>query len=298
MTTPSTCMMMLAVMYGMMPSAKIEKLLNAPPENRFKKPSAPPPWATSRSCWTAYWSTPGTWMWTPTRYRPIIAIVNSTLLRRSGTLNTFFTFASTDNSSTKTTGRSAARRHRIVDLAVGELVALGGGADLVGQRNERDATARGRDGRLGRLRNGVRGDVDLAGQRAKPEDLDEVALAQQAALDEDVGGDLADAELGDRVQVDGGVLDAERVVEALQFRDTLLERHLAAFEAAGYLAATARVLALGTGSRGLAALTADATTDALGCFGGARRRREFVDAHQLVVLSSTVMRCGTRAIMP
>ena len=34
-------MMMLAVMYGMMPSAKIEKLPNAPPENRSRKPSAP-----------------------------------------------------------------------------------------------------------------------------------------------------------------------------------------------------------------------------------------------------------------
>ena len=31
-------MMMLAVMYGMIPSAKIEKLPNAPPENRFEEP--------------------------------------------------------------------------------------------------------------------------------------------------------------------------------------------------------------------------------------------------------------------
>jgi hypothetical protein len=36
-----TCMMMLAVMYGMMPSAKMLKLANAPPLNRLKKPSAP-----------------------------------------------------------------------------------------------------------------------------------------------------------------------------------------------------------------------------------------------------------------
>ena len=34
-------MMMLAVMYGMIPRAKIEKLSKPPPENRFKKPSAP-----------------------------------------------------------------------------------------------------------------------------------------------------------------------------------------------------------------------------------------------------------------
>ena len=41
MTTVSTCMMMLAVMYGMMPSANTAKLENAPPENKLRKPSAP-----------------------------------------------------------------------------------------------------------------------------------------------------------------------------------------------------------------------------------------------------------------
>ena len=34
-------MMMLAVMYGMIPRAKIEKLSKPPPENRFRKPRAP-----------------------------------------------------------------------------------------------------------------------------------------------------------------------------------------------------------------------------------------------------------------
>ncbi len=34
-------MMMLAVMYGMIPRAKIEKLAKAPPLNRLRKPSAP-----------------------------------------------------------------------------------------------------------------------------------------------------------------------------------------------------------------------------------------------------------------
>ncbi len=60
-------MMMLAVMYGMMPSAKIEKLSNAPPENRFKNPSAPCCPADSRSCSMAMGSTPGTRMKTPSR---------------------------------------------------------------------------------------------------------------------------------------------------------------------------------------------------------------------------------------
>ena len=41
-------MMMLAVMYGMIPSAKIENDSNAPPENRLNRPSAPF-WAPSSS---------------------------------------------------------------------------------------------------------------------------------------------------------------------------------------------------------------------------------------------------------
>ena len=60
-------MMMLAVMYGMMPSAKIEKLSNAPPENRLRKPSAPCVSALSSSCSIASGSTPGTRMATPRR---------------------------------------------------------------------------------------------------------------------------------------------------------------------------------------------------------------------------------------
>ena len=60
-------MMMLAVMYGMIPSAKIEKLSNAPPENRFRKPSAPCWLAVSLSCSMAMESTPGTRMNTPNR---------------------------------------------------------------------------------------------------------------------------------------------------------------------------------------------------------------------------------------
>ena len=35
MTTVSSCRMMLAVMYGMMPSAKIASCSSAPPENRL-----------------------------------------------------------------------------------------------------------------------------------------------------------------------------------------------------------------------------------------------------------------------
>jgi hypothetical protein len=37
-TTTSSWMMMLAVMYGMIPSAKIESWSSAPPENRLIRP--------------------------------------------------------------------------------------------------------------------------------------------------------------------------------------------------------------------------------------------------------------------
>ena len=39
MTTVSSCRMIEALMYGMMPSAKIENCSSAPPENRFTRPS-------------------------------------------------------------------------------------------------------------------------------------------------------------------------------------------------------------------------------------------------------------------
>ena len=38
MTTVSSCRMMLAVMYGMIPSAKTVSLSSAPPENRLISP--------------------------------------------------------------------------------------------------------------------------------------------------------------------------------------------------------------------------------------------------------------------
>ena len=41
-TTPSSCMMIDAVMYGMIPRKKIATLVIAPPEKRSRKPTTPP----------------------------------------------------------------------------------------------------------------------------------------------------------------------------------------------------------------------------------------------------------------
>jgi hypothetical protein len=61
-------MMMDAVMYGMIPSAKTAKELSAPPEKRLRKPMAPCVCACSCSCATWPRSMPGTGMLAP---RPV-----------------------------------------------------------------------------------------------------------------------------------------------------------------------------------------------------------------------------------
>ena len=57
MTTPSSCMMIDAVMYGMIPRKKIATLVIAPPENRSRNPTTPPLSALSWSCLIAAKST-------------------------------------------------------------------------------------------------------------------------------------------------------------------------------------------------------------------------------------------------
>ena len=60
-------MMMLAVMYGMIPRAKIEKLSKPPPENRLRNPSAPCVLAADLIWSTARLSMPGTRIAMPSR---------------------------------------------------------------------------------------------------------------------------------------------------------------------------------------------------------------------------------------
>ena len=55
-------MMIDAVMYGMIPRAKMANWLSAPPENRLRNPSVPCVSAAFWSCFTAWKSTPGTGM--------------------------------------------------------------------------------------------------------------------------------------------------------------------------------------------------------------------------------------------
>jgi len=68
MTTVSSCKMIEALMYGMIPSAKIEKRSSAPPENKFTRPKTEP---CACACWKkaamASLSIPGVGTATPTR---------------------------------------------------------------------------------------------------------------------------------------------------------------------------------------------------------------------------------------
>ena len=55
-----------ALMYGMIPSVKIEKRLTAPPENMSISPNRVPDWLWNRAV-RAWVSIPGVGMYTPTR---------------------------------------------------------------------------------------------------------------------------------------------------------------------------------------------------------------------------------------
>ncbi len=65
-TTVSSCMMIEAEMYGMIPSAKIVKRRSAPPENMLNMSRMPPLFCV-KSLASSFGSMPGTGMCAPTR---------------------------------------------------------------------------------------------------------------------------------------------------------------------------------------------------------------------------------------
>ena len=104
--------------------------------------------------------------------------------------------------------------------------------------------------------------IHCAGQLTASQHLNQRLLADQAVGMQRLGRDLVETALLHSVEVDCLVLDPERVLEALELRNPLMERHLATFEAdtngvAGPLALTAPAC-------GLAALAADAPSHTLG----------------------------------
>ena len=72
-----------ALMYGMMPSAKIEKFSSAPPENMLNIPNRVPAfWAKKLA--RASLLMPGVGIWTPILYTASMMMVKKILLRSSG----------------------------------------------------------------------------------------------------------------------------------------------------------------------------------------------------------------------
>ena len=67
MTTCSSCMMIDAVMYGMIPRKKMATLVMAPPEKRSRNPTTPLLLAWLWRSWIAPKFTYGTGKWAPTR---------------------------------------------------------------------------------------------------------------------------------------------------------------------------------------------------------------------------------------
>src|SRR6185312_964802 len=87
-TTASSWRMMLAVMYGMMPSAKTDSFSSAPPLNRLTSWSRLALLAeVLRQAWTALSDTPGVGSEDPSRNTAMMKSVKSSFLRRSGVLN-------------------------------------------------------------------------------------------------------------------------------------------------------------------------------------------------------------------
>ena len=75
-TTVKSCMMIDALMYGVILIAKMENLLSAPPEKRSKRPNKLP---LAKSCSIAVGSTPGTGMCVPKRKMKNIISVKTIL---------------------------------------------------------------------------------------------------------------------------------------------------------------------------------------------------------------------------
>ena len=157
------------------------------------------------------------------------------------------------------------------------------------------------------------GDDEQGGrQLAAAEDLhrpveppDEAGGAQDLLVDRDRRGALLRAlraghvaglelteldEAGDVADVDDLELDLERVLEAAQLRDPLVERRLAALEPGRDLPAGASLLALRAATRGLALAGRDAAADA--ALGGPRPGRglQVMELHLLLLVDSAAPR--------
>src|SRR5579884_1858029 len=189
-TTVINCRMIDAVMYGMMPSAKIVSRRMLPPANRSKKPKIEPCCEEKKSAHRCRLM-PGVGIWLPRRYTASSPSVNRSRLRRSGTRNMF----------------ANASKNFMVTLIVPRLTA----AALLLLRLRAADYLRGAPGLLNlfhrRLRKLVRLDRDLPRQLARAENLETIAeLADDSQFHQPVGIEAVAIELLQPAEVDDRVL--------------------------------------------------------------------------------------------
>ena len=114
--------MMLAVMYGMMPSAKTESRNSAPPLNRltsWNRPTWLPLWLTVfRQAFTAFSEIPGVGRAKPSRNTAMMNSVNSSFRRRSGVRNAWVNAVSMRSPLVEGSTSSAAPRRRRTSAVV------------------------------------------------------------------------------------------------------------------------------------------------------------------------------------
>src|SRR6478735_7691683 len=219
MTTRSSCTMIDAVMYGMMPSAKIESLRSAPPENRFTSEYRPDvSWFAFRQVWTLPKSTNGAGMKDPRRNRAMMPSVKKIFRRRSGVRKirpTALNNAASCFRKSQSGGRSPGHPTELLD---GWLL---------------DGTTSGDDLLLGRAGDLVDRNDQLNRNVPVAENLDLFVLANGSLGDEVRDGDVTAGrvQLGELLQVHDLVLDPERVLEAAQLRRTHVQRKLTTLEA-------------------------------------------------------------------
>src|SRR5659263_78402 len=252
----------------------------------------------------------------PSRNRAMMPSVNSNLRRRSGVLNACANALSKVPPNATPGHRWSAYRVSPTPPAAragwGECcpeqscprTRTGAALGCCGLRL-RDTAAGGLDLLLRGIRPGVSLDVEPHGHVARAEHLHQVALAHGALLDE-VGylhAATLGEQLGELVEVDHLVLDAERVLEPAQLRQPHVQWHLAALEPSGNLVTGLRALCATPGGLALRALTAsDTPLDGL----RSRRGTQVVDLENVDLLgllshhftSSTVTRWATARIMP
>src|SRR5438270_26051 len=239
MTTTSSWMMMLAVMYGMMPSAKTDSRSSAPPENRFTSEytSAELEFcAWVRQVLIAEMETPGPGTLAPSRYTAIIARENNSLRRRSGVRNAAANACSTcppllgpmrlqpagrecrQAGTRRPPDRAPPRRSPDPGVRVSDLGgAPAGGADLLGRRGGE----------------GVRVHVQLdAAQLAVAEHLDRAAAPDGTGVGQAVGVDrpALREQRGQPLQVHDLEDDLVAVLEAGQLGQPHVQRRLPALE--------------------------------------------------------------------